>query len=132
MLWPTTSALPCTPFQSRETLHPARHASLHAVMPDLRTEVRAAQRMSCLQSGLFSLRAWHCGCRWRILSCLPRTVALVVKALTQALWLLAMLLFWMPSPDVILLQASQEHLDPPQSTPPDLQPDCDSIFPSKA
>ena len=55
-----------------------------------------------------------------------------MKALTQALWLLAMLLFWMPSPDVILLQASQEHLDPPQSTPPDLQPDCDSIFPSKA
>ena len=54
------------------------------------------------------LRAWHGGCRWRILSCLPRTVALVVKALTQALWLLAMLLFWMPSPDVILLQVSHD------------------------
>ena len=43
-------------------------------------------------------------CRWRILSYFPRSLGLIVKALMQALWLLAMLLFWMPSPDVILLQ----------------------------
>ncbi len=45
-----------------------------------------------------------CVCRWRILSRLPRSLGLVLKALMQALWLLAMLLLWMPSPDVILLQ----------------------------
>lgn len=42
--------------------------------------------------------------RWRLLSYLPRSLGLVLKALMQALWLLAMLLLWMPSPDVILLQ----------------------------
>ena len=42
--------------------------------------------------------------RWHILSYLPRSLGLVLKALMQALWLLAMLLLWMPSPDVILLQ----------------------------
>ena len=74
---------------------------------------RYAQHSECLASRKGSTppdnleQAWYRGCRWRILSCLPRTVALVLKALTQALWLLAMLLFWMPSPDVILLQASQ-------------------------
>ena len=47
---------------------------------------------------------WLCACRWRFLSYLPRSLGLVAKALLQALWLLAMLLFWMPSPDVILLQ----------------------------
>ena len=42
--------------------------------------------------------------RWHALSYLPRSLGLVLKALMQALWLLAMLLLWMPSPDVILLQ----------------------------
>ena len=42
--------------------------------------------------------------RWRCLSLLPRTLALVAKAVQQALLLLGMMLFWLPSPDLLLLQ----------------------------
>ena len=48
MLWPTTSASPCMLSQSREILHPARHVSLCAFMPDLHAKVCAAQQTSCL------------------------------------------------------------------------------------
>ena len=48
----------------------------------------------------------ECIRRWHVLARLPRSLGLVLKALMQALWLLAMLLLWMPSPDVILLQVT--------------------------
>lgn len=46
----------------------------------------------------------HVRHRWRCLSLLPRTLALVAKAAQQALLLLGMMLFWLPSPDLLLLQ----------------------------
>jgi hypothetical protein len=43
-------------------------------------------------------------CRWSFLRVLPHTLALVAKALLQTLLLLFLMLLWLPSPDVLLLQ----------------------------
>ena len=51
-----------------------------------------------------------------MLQTLPRTLALMLKAVFQALVLLLMMLFWLPAPDALLLQVLPACLTAP--TPP--------------
>ncbi len=43
-------------------------------------------------------------CRSQLVRVLPRSLALILKAGFQALMLLIMMIFWLPSPDTLLLQ----------------------------
>lgn len=43
-------------------------------------------------------------CRRQLAHVLPRSVALIIKAAFQAFMLLFMMIFWLPSPDTLLLQ----------------------------
>jgi len=70
------------------------HAYAFTTVPASRTDCR-------------SHAVLHAGTRPAFLAALPRTLALPLKALFQALALLLMMLLWLPAPDALLLQVLQ-------------------------
>ena len=89
-----------------------RRITLYAV-PDPCATDTAAHRLLTATASLeaacwFCIGQHHCvrECARRpaVLRLLPRTVALPLKAVFQTLMMLLMMLFWLPAPDVLLLQ----------------------------